>query len=115
MYCLAPGCERPATRRGMCRGHRKQHEAGRPFTPLQPRNQSPFERYETAVRVYDDTSAEDDAAFARNAARLRVARRAVVAGVPRCVTAGCGRRRYALGLCFRCWRESIETFRRENT
>lgn len=33
-YCHGPDCDRPAVKRGLCEGHRKQQERGRALIPL---------------------------------------------------------------------------------
>lgn len=100
MTCTGPECERPATRRGLCHGHRWQLEHGRPLAPLRRwRWPSLQERIAEAWRLYWDSSAEDDAEFERNRARVRMAMLAAKKPPRPCVIPGCGRRFYARGFC----------------
>lgn len=104
MTCQGPDCTRRALWRGLCRGHYAQERRGQPLRPLEPRGQTPTERLREAALAYAE--AEEEREVLRAEARLRMATKPP----PRCTMPGCGRRLYAQGRCWACWRASREWF-----
>lgn len=72
---FAAGCEKQAQRGGrLCSAHYRRRQRGKTSKAPIREQLSPFDALLRAVREFDECSAEDDAAFARASARLRMAR-----------------------------------------
>jgi hypothetical protein len=74
LVCFVDGCDRPATRAGLCEGHRKRRRRGQALgSPLQERPATPWSRILEGCIALADADSEDDLAFRRAEDRLRKA------------------------------------------
>lgn len=71
--CNGPDCRRKVERQGLCWGHFRQKDRGKPLTPIQPKKSDLSLLVKAALELANaDDNEKADAAFASLADRLRI-------------------------------------------